>query len=92
MALLFIPALFFGVIAAGLFVLAIIGVVLMIALKVLSAILWVAIKIVERRSAEPDNADEFEITITIEADEPSMRDITPRDSTHQLKATAHHVR
>ena len=87
MALLFMPALFFGAIAIALLGLAIICVALMIVLKVLSAILWVAIKITEHWSAiEP------EIIIVIEDDPCPMRDVTPRDLTRQLKATAQRVR
>ena len=65
------------------FFLAIIGVILTLALRILTAILWVAVKILEHRSAEP------EILIIIEEERPiPMRDATPRDSTRQLKAIA----
>ena len=60
-------------IALGLFGMAMIGMALMVALRVVTAILWVAIKITERRTSEP------EILIRIEDDErPVMRDVTPR--------------
>jgi hypothetical protein len=63
-------ALFLFAIALGLFVLAIIGAVLTVALKVIAGVLWVAIKIVEHHTAEP------ELIIVIE--EPAvMRDVTP---------------
>ena len=49
----------------------------------MTAILWVAVKILEHRSAEP------EISIIIEEERPIlMRDVTPRDSTRQLKVIA----
>jgi hypothetical protein len=52
--------------------LAIIGAVLMIALRILAGVLWIAIKIVEHREAEP------EIIIVIGEAELPMRDVTPR--------------
>jgi hypothetical protein len=53
----------------GLFFLAIMGAVLTLALRILTAILWVAIKIIEHRSAEP------EILIVISEEERPMRDV-----------------
>ena len=61
-------ALFGFAIALGLFGLAIMGAILTVALGILTAILWIAIKIIEHRNAEP------EILIVIER---PMRAITP---------------
>jgi hypothetical protein len=44
----------------------------MIALRILAGVLWIAIKIVEHREAEP------EIIIVIGEAELPMRDVTPR--------------
>jgi len=50
----------------------------------LTAILWVAVKILEHRSAEPEIS-----IIIIEEERPIlMRDVTPHDSTRQLKVIA----
>ena len=85
MVMLLIPAVFLFGIAIGLFFLAIIGVVLMLVLRILMGILWIAIKILEhreRRKAEPEI-----LTIIEEEERPTpMKDVTPRQSTRQLKA------
>jgi hypothetical protein len=66
-------ALFLFVVALALLCVAIAGAVLSVVLRVLTAILWVIVKILERRS-EPD------ILIVVEQEEcpRPMRDITPR--------------
>jgi hypothetical protein len=77
-----ILALFLFGISLAIFFLAIMGAILTLVLRILTAILWVAIKIMEHRKAEP------EILIIIEEEDRPMRDVTPRNSTRQLKATA----
>jgi hypothetical protein len=67
-----ILGLFLFAIALGLFVLALVGMALMIVLKVFAAILWLAIKLTERWSVEPL------ITIVIDDEHPTvMKDVTP---------------
>lgn len=66
----------FGI-TLGLLCLGIIGAILTIALRILTAILWVAIKILEHRKSEP------EIFIIVEC---PMRDVTPRNSTRASRA------
>jgi hypothetical protein len=70
--MLLIPAMFLLVVALALLCLAIAGAVLSVVLRVMAAVLWVAVKMLEHRSAVPL------ITIVIEDDElPVMRDVTP---------------
>ena len=68
--MMLILALFLFDISIGLLCLGIMGAILTLALRILTAILWIAIKIIEHRNTEP------EILIRIE-DERPMRDITP---------------
>jgi uncharacterized membrane protein len=75
--LMLILALFGFVIAIALLCLAIAGAVLTVALQVIAGVLWVAIKIVEHRSAAAP-------TMVIE-DERTMRDVT-RKAMRRLKA------
>jgi hypothetical protein len=70
--LLLIPAVFLFGVSLALMGLGIMGAILTVVLRIIAGVLWVAIKIVEHRKAEP------EILIIIEDDEPPMRDITPR--------------
>jgi hypothetical protein len=72
MAMLLIPAIFLFAISMALLCLGIMGVVLMIVLRILTGILWVAVKILEHRNVES------EILSTVEDDELPMRDVTPR--------------
>jgi hypothetical protein len=77
-----IIALFGFAIAIGLLCLAITGAILTVALGILTAILWVAVKILEHRKAAAP-----EILIIVEAEHSMMmRDVTPCKSTRQLKA------
>ena len=79
--MILILALFGFGISLGLFFLAIIGAVLTLALRTLTGILWIAVKLLEYRKAEP------EITILIEDDECLvMRDVTPRKATPRINA------
>ena len=68
MAFLLIPAVILFGVTITLLCLAIAGAALTLALRILTAILWVAIKILEHRKSEP------EIIIV----ERPMRDVTPR--------------
>lgn len=54
MAMLLIPAIFLFGISLALFCLVIIGVVLMVVLRILAGVLWVVIKLIERRKTEPE--------------------------------------
>jgi hypothetical protein len=75
-----ILALFLFGTAIALFGLAVIGTVLMVVLRFLTAFLWVAVKIVEHRQSQVlQNATpaEPEILIVVEEAERPMRDITP---------------
>lgn len=95
MAVLLIPAAFLGIIAIALLCLAIAGAILTVVLRVLTGILWVTVKILEHRSAAGAlNAAprEPEILIIIEDGGRLMRDVTPRKTMRQLKATALRVR
>ena len=75
MAMLLIPAVFLFGVSMVLLCLAIAGMVLTLAFRVIAGVLWVAIKITEHRSAA-----EPEILIIIEDDERPipMKDVTPR--------------
>jgi hypothetical protein len=91
MAVLLIPAVILFGISMVLLCLGIMGAILTVALQVFAGVLWVAIKIMERRSASGGPfgpPSEPEILIVIEDDERPMRDVAPRKSTRRLKATA----
>jgi hypothetical protein len=69
-----IIALFGFVIGIGLLFLAMLGAILTVALRILTAILWVAVKVLERREARKA---EPEILIVLEDEPRPMRDVTP---------------
>jgi hypothetical protein len=70
--LMLILALFGFGISMGLLCLGIMGAILTLVLRILTAILWIAVRILEHRKAEP------EILIIVEEERPiPMRDITP---------------
>ena len=74
--MVFMLALFGFAIALGLFCLAMIGAVLTLALRVLGAVLWIIVKVVEHRSATSPV-----IEIIIEDQDRPMRDVTSRKAT-----------
>jgi hypothetical protein len=77
--MLLIPVMFLFVVALALLCLAIAGVVLSVVLRVLTAVLWIIIKVLEHRSATPPV-----IEIIIGDQDRPMRDVTPRKTPRLL--------